>query len=385
MKIALNIEHLDINRGGAERYVYELAGEMQRAGHEVHIFCRDGKSSSLSGIIFHIVPVIKQPDIFSTISFIKNSAVEIKKIQFDIVHVFGKNVYMNLFQPLGGSHRASFIQNLRSIDNLPLKCLRFLATLFNLKKLLFFYIEKLQVKNKNKLKFIAISKMVKDAFIRYYNFPADNIDVIYNGIDLERFHPRNKSVYREKIRDHIGVDNDKIVLIFIANNFRLKGLNGAIGTLANLKKKVGEEYFKLLVVGRGKRERFVKLIEKLNCIEDVIFTGPQEEIEKYLAASDICFQPSFYDPGSLVVLEALASGVPLVTTRFNGMGEIITNGREGFVVASPRNIEELSNKIMFFKERSNMNRCSEAARILAEKYPLERNYKEVLEVYRKIK
>lgn len=385
MKIALNIEHLDINRGGAEKYVCELAGEMQRAGHEVHIFCRDGDISFLGSVILHIVPVIKCPDILSTISFVRNSAIEIKKMHFDIVHVFGKNVYMNLFQPLGGSHKASFIQNLRSIDNLLLKCLRFLTTLFNPKKLLFFYIEKLQVKDKKKLKFIAISKMVKNAFIGYYNFPADNISVIYNGINLQKFHTKNKSVYREKIRNQIGVDNDKVVLIFIANNFRLKGLNCAIKTLANLKKKVGGGYFKLLVVGRGKRKRFMKLIEKLNCIEDVIFTGPQEEIEKYLAASDICFQPSFYDPGSLVVLEALASGVPLVTTRFNGMGEIITNGQEGFVVDDPRDIEGLSNKILFLKEPSNLNRCSEAARILAEKYPLERNYREVLEVYRDIK
>lgn len=384
MKIALNIEHFDLDRGGAERYVYELATEFAKKGHQVHVFSRDGKTAAGSGINLHIVPSIRWPGVFSAVSFIINSSRQIKKVPFDIVHVFGKNTYMNIFQPLGGSHRASFIQNLHSIDNTLIRGLRFFTSLFNLKKLLFFYIERVQARSTRKLNMIAISGMVKDAFIKYYGLPENNVIIVHNGIDLERFHPGNKAVYREEIRSSIGIGNE-IVLIFIANNFRLKGLHCAIRTLANLRRKVGRGYFKLLVVGGGKRRGFIRLAEKLGCIEDIIFTGPQDSIEKYLGASDICFQPTFYDPGSLVVLEALASGLPLVTTKYSGMGEIITDGKEGFVVDDPRDIEKLTDRIIFLKEDYNMVKCQEAARRLAEEFPLERNYQEVLAAYRGIR
>lgn len=384
MKIALNIEHLDTDRGGAERYVYLLAEEMTRRGHEVHIFSRDARISCPEGIILHIVPTIKWPRIISQISFIINSSREIKRIPFDIVHVFGKNIYMNVFQPLGGSHRASFIQNLCSIDNPLKKFLVFFISLINLKKLLFFYVERIQMKNKDNLRMIAISNMVKNTFIKYYSFPDNNIDVIYNGVDLERFHPRNKDIYRKEVRSSIGIGDDKVVLIFIANNFRLKGLHCAIRTIAGLRKKVGGGYFKLLVVGRGKGKRYIRLAKRLGCIGDIVFIGPQKNIERYLVASDICFQPTFYDPASMVVLEALASGVPLVTTRYSGMGEIITDGKEGFIVHSPRDVEELSKKIIFLGERGNLNKFSRADRELAERFPLQRNYQEVMAVYKKV-
>lgn len=384
MKIALNIEHFVPVRGGAERYVYDMAREMGSRGHQVDVFSTDGIPIPDSNIILHIVPTIRWPKIFSTLSFIINSAREIRKGQFDIIHVFGKNIYMNIFQPLGGSHRASFIQNLRSVKNPFYRFIKFFISLISPKKLLFFYLEKTQLRDKKKLRMIAISKMVKEAFIGYYDFPSENIDIVYNGIDLERFHPRNKSLYRRKIRDVLGIDDNKIILIFIANNFRLKGLGPAIMTLANVKKKIGGMDFVLLVVGKGRQKGFKKIAKRVRCLEDIIFVGQKDRVEEYISASDICFQPSFYDPGSLVVLEALASGIPVVTTRYNGMSEIIKDGEEGFVVDEPRNIEELTDKIIFFRDSSNLSRCSLSARKLAERFPFSKNYEGVLAVYKKV-
>lgn len=384
MKIALNIEHFTPSKGGAERYVYDLAREMGAMGYEVHVFSTDGIDIPNSNIVLHIVPIIKWPKILSTLSFIINSAIQIKKVGFDIVHVFGKNIYMNVFQPLGGSHKASFIQNLHSVGNPFYRAIKFFTSLISLKKLLFFYLEKVQLRAKKDLRMIAISKMVRDAFIKYYNFPAENMDVVYNGIDLQRFHPRNKDIYREKVRTSLGIPMDKKVLVFIANNFRLKGLESAIRVLANVRRRTASREFVLLVVGRGRQRWFKKIAKKLGCLEDIIFVGYKDKVEEYIACADICFQPSFYDPGSLVVLEALASGVPVVTTRFNGMSEIITDGQEGFVVDEPRDIEELTDKIIFFKDELNLKRCSINARHLAERFPFSKNCEEVLAVYKKV-
>jgi len=141
---------------------------------------------------------------------------------------------------------------------------------------------------------------------------------------------------------------------------------------------------KLLVVGNGKKGQYIKLANKLKCTENVIFAGMQNNIEQLLGASDICLQPTFYDPASLVVLESLASGVPVITTKHNGMGEIITNGREGFVINEPCDILELTKSVEYLIDKENLKNSIFAARQLAEKYSLINNYKEIMNVYNKI-
>jgi UDP-glucose:(heptosyl)LPS alpha-1,3-glucosyltransferase len=127
----------------------------------------------------------------------------------------------------------------------------------------------------------------------------------------------------------------------------------------------------------------LRLARENGIFEEVVFAGSTNEPEKYYGASDFLVHPTFYDACSLTVLEALASGLPVITTHSNGAGGIITQGQEGFVISDPRGEKILIEKISFLLDRERVEKASIAARRLAETYSIERNWKEMKNIFQK--
>jgi UDP-glucose:(heptosyl)LPS alpha-1,3-glucosyltransferase len=107
--------------------------------------------------------------------------------------------------------------------------------------------------------------------------------------------------------------------------------------------------FKLLILGRDRQKPYVRLVKKLGLSEEVIFAGSTDEPEKYYGAADLLVHPTFYDACSLTVLEALASGLPVITTSSNGASGMI-RPEEGRVIRDPKNSEELKEAVRYFFE-----------------------------------
>ena len=115
-----------------------------------------------------------------------------------------------------------------------------------------------------------------------------------------------------------------------------------------------------------------------------MFLGHVKDIETYYAASDIYVHPTFYDSCSLVVTESLASGLPVITTKYDGASGVIDNGVEGFVMGNPMDYEALAEKISLFFDDEFREKASIAAREKAEKYPAEKNCEEIIEIYKRL-
>jgi len=240
------------------------------------------------------------------------------------------------------------------------------------------YIEDAPYKRASYKRIVAISDMVKQDIIKWYNIPDEKIDVVYNGVDPEHFHPKNRK-YREEVRKRLGI-GEEIVFLFVSNNFRMKGLEYLIKALGRLKRK-GSPPFKCLILGGDRRDPYIRLAKKEGVSEDVIFAGQTEEPEKFYGASDLLVHPTFYDACSLTVIEALASGLPVITTWLNGAGWILTQGQEGFVLSDPRDIEELQERMSYFFNPEAREKASMAARRLAEAYSYQRNWDEMKTIF----
>jgi len=196
-----------------------------------------------------------------------------------------------------------------------------------------------------------------------------------------RFHPRNKS-YREKIRSYYGLSSKDVLLLFVSHNFRMKGLRYLIKALSLVREK--KSNVKLVVVGRDRAEPYRRVAKKFGCEENVFFAGGVRDLERYYAGADILVHPTFYDPCSLVVLEALASGLPVITTSRNGAGGIIKDGLEGYVLDDPRDVEALAEAIFSFVDPKRLTKASDAARRLAVRSSQERSYQQMLEAMKSI-
>jgi UDP-glucose:(heptosyl)LPS alpha-1,3-glucosyltransferase len=348
-------------------------------GYEVHVYAEQWDEKD-PRIYFHPVKTIPFPRSVRLLSFAIRATKEIENGNYDITFGVGNTLKADILQPHGGVHWAWFWRSLRAYENPILWMTKLLGRIFSPKQWVSGWVENAPYRAKRLRGIIAISDMVKHDMMRWYQIPEERIHVVYNGIDIERFHPRNRQ-YREEIRRRHGI-GDEWVILFVSNNFRMKGLFFLIRALAKIKKG-NFPSFKLLVLGRDRQDSYLSLARDMGIFGDAIFAGSTHEPEKYYGASDLLVHPTFYDACSLTVLEALASGLPVVTTASNGASGIITQGQEGFVISDPRDDEALVEKISFFLDREKVEKASTAARRLAESYSLERNWREMRNVFQK--
>lgn len=116
----------------------------------------------------------------------------------------------------------------------------------------------------------------------------------------------------------------------------------------------------LIVAGNGRVHKYRHLAKKLNLHNKILFLGPLRHIQTALAVTDVAVLPTFYDPCSRFILEALAAGKPVITTNFNGAADFLTDDRHGKIIDTPQDIPALAQAISYFSNKENIKNTSRA-------------------------
>jgi UDP-glucose:(heptosyl)LPS alpha-1,3-glucosyltransferase len=376
MKFATAIRDFSRRKGGAERYVVDLCSRMAQEGFEVHVYAEKW-DEEIAGIFLHQVKTPPFPKSLRLLSFAIKATREMKRGDYDVTLGVGNTLEADVLQPHGGVHWAWFWRSLKAYDHPILWMIKLLGRILSPKQWASGWIEDRPYKRGNYSRIVAISDMVKEDIVQRYKVPEDRITVVYNGVDIERFHPRNRR-YREEIRRRHGI-GEELVILFVSNNFRMKGLSFLIKALAKIRKG-DPPPFKLLVLGRDRKEPYIRLAKKIGIFEEVVFAGSTDEPEKYYGAADLLVHPTFYDACSLTVLEALASGLPVITTASNGASGILCHGEEGWVMGDLKDGEELKKAIAFFLDEKRRRRATYQAREKAVIYPEKANFDRMIAI-----
>jgi len=380
LKIAIVLDRYLPSRGG-ETYFSWLAKELSRRGHEVHIFAAAAENTRPTDYRLHRIPVVGCPHSLRILSFLFNSARRIKSYDFDIVHGVGRCLAMNVFNPHGGVEKAYLNREFSSISSRFYYLYKFMKRYLSPQHYLKVWIQNKQYLSERVKKIIAISEMVKEDIIRYYGVPEERIAVILNCVDLDRFHPKNRAVFRNSKRAEMGISEETIVLLFAGNNYRLKGLHPLLEALTLVREWFPGQPLRLLIAGRGQVGRYRRLARRLGVSDLTLFLGPVKEMEQYYAMTDIYVHPTFYDSCSLTVLEALASGLPVITTRSNGAADVMISDEGGRVIEDPANTGELAESIAHFFSESRRQEAEVAARQWMENNSPTHHVEEILKVY----
>jgi UDP-glucose:(heptosyl)LPS alpha-1,3-glucosyltransferase len=174
---------------------------------------------------------------------------------------------------------------------------------------------------------ICNSDMVKAEILEHFRTPAEKLHVILNGVDSASFHPGLVRQHRRPVRGRLQVPDDAIVILFIGSGFLRKGLGSLLQALAAL-----PEPFHLFVVGRDRRARdYERLASRLRVAGRVRFLGPQEDVGPCYGAADLLALPTLYDPFPNVVLEAMATGLPVIVSGKCGAAQIVRPGENGYL------------------------------------------------------
>ena len=377
IRFALGLRDFSRKKGGAERYLVDLCTRMAAEGHEVHVYA-EHRDEEDPGIFFHPVKTIPFPRSARLLSFATRATRQIENGNYDITFGVGNTLKADILQPHGGVHWAWFWRSLRAYENPFVWMVKFLGRILSPKQWVSGWVEDAPYRGERLRAVIAISNMVKQDMMRWYRIPEERIHVVYNGVDIERFHPRNRQ-YREEVRRRHRV-GDELVILFVSNNFRMKGLSFLIKALAEIKKE-NSPPFKLLVLGRDRQDSYLGLARDMGIFEEVIFAGSTHEPEKYYGASDLLVHPTFYDACSLTVLEALASGLPVITTASNGASGILCHGEEGWVIGDLKDGEELKKGIAYFLDEKRRRQATYQAREKAEIYSEKANFDRVIAIF----
>ncbi len=373
MKIAI-IRKKYIFHGGSESFSNSFIKALSEEGHEVHIYAIKWEIlENLKNIYFHRIPCISFNSFLRDLTFAISSLFLLKRERayYDIIQSHDKTLFQDIYRAGDGCH-IEWLKQRWKIKGILGK----LSILLNPYHWLILILERKIFNGHRFKKIIAISEFVKKNILDNYNVDEKDIEVIYNAVDLQRFNPANKNIYRKEIRNKYSIPEDKFVILFVGSGFERKGLNYLLRAL-----DLVTDPLTLLIVGKG-----LKIQSKdFNNKHQILFCGAQREIFKYYAASDIFVFPALYEPFGNVHLEALASGLPVITTKLTGAAEVIKNDIHGYVIPTPEEYSLIAEKINFFvRNPEKREMMSLNARKLAEDFSFEIHLGKIFNLYKGI-
>lgn len=304
MHIAITLEHLAAQAGGAEGFALTVARELMARGHRLSICAADGEAPA--GVEAHFGPL-------------GGAAAWLAARSPDLVVDWGLNGPADLHRLGGGTHRE--FQRI-VLDAKP-------PAVRLLKRLLYALSQhhrrvarrEAELLSRPRVHVLAVSRFVAAQVARTVALPADRLHVLHNGVDTSRFSPATSAAGRAAERVRLGLAADAVAFLLVAHNLGLKGF----GLLREVFAAGAAQHPTARLVLLGRRDP--------GCREPwFIYAGASAKPETIYGAADALLHPTYYDACANVVLEALACGLPVVSSDRNGSAEVLTDGRDGMVL-----------------------------------------------------
>lgn len=369
-------------RGGCETYIADLARRLVADGHELHLYACEHDATALPAQLHvHDLPRPRGPRFLRPWRFGAACAKAMRAGQHDVSVGFDKTWGQDILYPQGGLHAASAEHNLRKAAHPLARTVARGVKAVDLAHWSFSALERRQYLVGRRPLIVVNSEMVRRHFFQHYGIPPDALRVVRSAIDPARFAEYDRPRRRLEWRQRWGITPDETVALFVAMNYRLKGLDPLLRAVQRL--PAGPP-FRLLVVGNPDTARYERQAVALGIRERVCFAGHAGEPRNCYFAADFLVHPTFYDPCSLVVLEALACGLPVITSRFNGASELLHVPEEGFVLDDPHDAERLAGYMTLLLEPRVRALCSQAARRTGRQWTFEHHYQQLTQVFAEV-
>lgn len=377
MRIGFVIDDIDPLRGGMSQWSWQFVVGAAACGHELHVVSQGfGDGSLPAPVVCHTIRRTR-----SRVAFAEAAAAIVGRLELDVVHDTGLGWEFDIFQPHGGSYAAWMS---RRLDFYP-------AWYRALKGPIDSILPRYRDFDRHSRRqyaagqqrgkvFVALSRMVAKDFVTRHGVRPEQIRIVYNGVDCRRYTPANRGTHRWQVRERYGIREESVVLFLAAHNFRLKGVPELLHVASRLTASGGDLH--VLIAGGKRLDRWRRAAGRLGLANRVTFIGTLADLAPFYAAADAYVHPTYYDPCSLVLLEAAASGLPIVTTRrFNGATELFREGREILTVNDPTELDQLQAHVETLFDSNVRSKLGEGARHVAVQHPIEKNVAEILRLY----
>ena len=371
IKLALVILHADPSRGGAERYTCDLTVGLRARGHHVSLvassFAEGGKGKDEVALAARGATRARR-----YANFLHALDEHLTSARYEVVHAMLPVRRCHVYHPHAGVAAES--------DRPSGTAARMRARL-NFRRQMFASVERSLLSGADAPVVLCLSEYVKGSIRRHYDLPEEKLATLFNSVDLGRFDPDRHADAGCGLRRRLGLAAENRVALMMAQDFERKGLRQAILAVA----RVSDPRLVLLVAGKENAAPY-RLIAKAQGIADrVIFAGHAADPYPLYKAADFLLLPTRHDPCSLVVLEALAMGLPVITTVFNGASEIMNDGVHGVVLADPRNVNELAAAVGRMLNAPRRQAMAQASLALRPALSFEHHLDQIIQIYERVR
>ena len=381
VNVGLVILHADAARGGAERYTLDLAGGLAGRGCGVSLLASSFVGETAGGVKRVCLASPGLTRLARYHAFLSALGKHLDGERYGVVHAMLPVAGCDVYHPHAGlAAEAIESGHLKHPTRLRRAAAR-IGMRLNPRRRSFAAVERRLLEAPEPPVVVCLSEYVKGTVLKHYpGLPAARLATVFNAVDLGRFDP-GKGQDRFGRRASLGICEGDVVALIVAQDFQRKGVPQAVEATRRVNAGRGgaRERLKLLVVGA----------EHAAAVEgDVVYAGATSNILPFYAAADFFVLPTRHDPCSLVVLEALAMGLPVISTRFNGACEVMTGygegsprAMEGVVLDDPADVEALAGAMRELLDVGTRRRMSAAAVGLRPRLSYEHHLDEVLRIY----
>ena len=386
MKLAIVQEHLDTRRGGAETSTLELARHLARMGLSVTVVCGSASATleadddSATSLAIRRIDNQTANRAARTIRFVRGADEFCRMGRFDVVHAITPCFSANVYQPRGGTYVETVARSVARARTPLGRLLKRLGRRFNRRQRFLLLLERNLLTHKDPPLVAAVSDYVRRQVQSAFGLTATQVSVVFNGVDIEPLPPDEAAAQRASYRQRIGLSGDQALVLFVAHNFKLKGLTELIRARAARP----DAAWTVAVAGRDDPTPYRNLARRLGVDDAFQFLGVDHAMPALYAAADLLAHPTWYDPCSRVVLEALSCGTPVVTTRLNGAAEVMAADRHGVVIGSPDETDALADAITRCLAPEIRETCRRDAATLRERLSMERHACELTALYERL-
>ncbi len=336
MRIAILTRRFDSAGGGTERDLIVTAQGLRAAGHQITIFADEIRGATGDWEVRRAGAGPGLGRALSLMRFAWTAAPAARRAGAVLVLSFARCVGADVMRSGGGVH-ASYLRAAKKWRG-ALGAAAMRVSPYHQVQMI---VERRAFRSPGLKRAIAVSNFVRDDLIREFGLAPEKTVTIYNGVDINRFRPAADPSERAAVRQKFAVPASARVVAFVGNGFARKGL----GFLIEAWPLVAGGAF-LLVAGADRAaDKFARRARALNVGARIVFAGPQPNVEAVFHAVDAFAMPSLFEPFGNVVMEAMASGLPVMTSAFSGVAELIPRSMRGFRVENPDDVGEVALRL----------------------------------------
>lgn len=355
--------------GGGERFASEVTERLARdESLEIHVFANRWVAGS-DRITFHKVPKIIFPRFLGPLVFAWYVRWKIGRLNFDLVHSHHWILNADIYSAHGVPH-AGWVRNVRKRS----------PSLYDRAVI---YIENRIMREGVRTIFLPVSSLAMEAFRQEYAELPGEWQIVHPGVNVARFLAPDQATCRAEIRGRYGISETDVLLLFVGMNFEVKGLDTIIAALAKARIARPEANIRLLVVGRGDEAKYGRMARSLGIADAVVFAGTQiDGLERYYRAADIFILLSAFDTFGMVVLEAMAAGLPVIVSPNVGAKDLVQEGINGFILPFPQDAAAGADRIIRLCDSGQREVMGAAAVQTASMHDWERLAENMAKIYK---